>query len=179
MFRIRRSGRGSEFMTVMSIVNIVAVILSPIIALLVSQNLQNRSEKRKDRMQVFMSLMKTRAFGWNVESVNALNVIDVVFSDNKAVRDAWKTHYAALCVSEPKENELKRIQDTKYKLLEVMAKSLGYKDAINWETIQNPYYPKGLDNQIAINQQNQELQAQLYMKMNSLLGTNQGKNEKA
>lgn len=166
-------------MTVMSIVNIVAVILSPIIALLVSQNLQNRSEKRKDRMQVFMSLMKTRAFGWNVESVNALNVIDVVFSDNKAVRDAWKTHYAALCVSEPKENELKRIQDTKYKLLEVMAKSLGYKDAINWETIQNPYYPKGLDNQIAINQQNQELQAQLYMKMNSLLGTNQGKNEKA
>ena len=168
--------KGCEFMTVM---NIVAVILSPIIALLVSQYLQNRSEKRKDRMQVFMSLMKTRAFGWNIESVNALNVIDVVFSDNKAVRDAWKTHYAALCVSEPKENELKRIQDTKYKLLEVMAKSLGYKDAINWETIQNPYYPKGLDNQIAINQQNQELQAQLYMRMSSLLGSNQGKNEKA
>lgn len=27
-----------------------------------------------------------------------------------------------------------------------MAKSLGYKDEITWETIQNPYIPKGLVN---------------------------------
>jgi hypothetical protein len=165
-------------MSVMGIVNIVAVILSPIVAVLTGQYLQKRSEKRKDKMYVFMTLMKSRAFGWDIESVNALNVIDIVFSDNKDVRDAWKNHYSALCVSEPKENELKRIQDTKYKLLEVMAKSLGYKDTINWETIQNPYYPKGLYNQHSMSQQNQELQTQLYMKMSALLDSNQGKNEK-
>lgn len=164
-----------KIMTVMGIVNIVAVILSPIVAVLIGQYLQKRSEKRKDKMQVFMTLMKTRAFAWNMDIVNALNVIDVVFSDNKDVRDAWKNHYSALCVSEPKENELKRIQDTKYKLLEVMAKSLGYRDDINWEIIQSPYYPKGLDNQMTMNQYSQEMQATLLKQFSEALSANQNK----
>ena len=33
------------------------------------------------------------------------------------------------------------------KLLELMAKNLGYKKKITWDTIQNPYYPVGLSQQ--------------------------------
>ena len=29
-------------------------------------------------------------------------------------------------------------------MLETIAKSLGYKDKVTWETIQNPYFPEGL-----------------------------------
>lgn len=165
----------SLIMSIMGIANIIAVVLSPLIAVWISQLLQIRSEKRKDKMQVFMTLMRTRAFAWNMDIVNALNVIDVVFSDDKDVRDAWKNHYYALCVSEPKQNELKRIQETKYKLLEVMAKSLGYRDDINWEIIQSPYYPKGLDNQMTMNQYSQEMQATLLKQFSEALSANQNK----
>lgn len=40
--------------------------------------------------------------------------------------------------------QLKKIQNAQYKLLETIAKSLGYKDKVTWETIQNPYIPDGL-----------------------------------
>ena len=42
------------------------------------------------------------------------------------------------------EAQLKKIQNAQYKLLETIAKSLGYKDKVTWETIQNPYIPKGM-----------------------------------
>ena len=31
-----------------------------------------------------------------------------------------------------------------YKLLEEIAKNIGYKNEITWETIQNPYIPRGM-----------------------------------
>ena len=43
---------------------------------------------------------------------------------------------------------LKKIENAQYKLLEAMANSLGYKDKITWETIQNPYMPVGMAQQI-------------------------------
>ena len=36
------------------------------------------------------------------------------------------------------------MQQAQDKLFEKMAISLGYKDKITWETIQNPYVPKGM-----------------------------------
>ena len=82
--------------------------------------------------------------GWTIESVRALNVLDVVFSDDEKVRNAWKKYYDKLCVENPTDTELKKIQDTQYELLEAMAESLGYKETITWKTIQNPYKPKGM-----------------------------------
>ena len=36
------------------------------------------------------------------------------------------------------------VTNAQYKLLETIAKSLGYKDKVTWETIQNPYIPDGM-----------------------------------
>ena len=80
--------------------------------------------------------------GWTFESFRALNILDVVFSDDENVRNAWKNYYDRLCVDNPSESELKKIQEAQYVLLEAMANSLGYKDKITWKTIQNPYKPK-------------------------------------
>ena len=62
----------------------------------------------------------------------------------KNVRQAWSEYYHALCVKDPDEIQLKQMQQAQDKLLEKMAISLGYKDKITWETIQNPYVPKGM-----------------------------------
>lgn len=128
----------------MNIVNIVAVIAAPIVAVWVGQKLQDRQLKRKDKIELFKTLMISRN-GWTVESVRALNVLDVVFSDDEKVRNAWKNYYDKLCVDNTNDSELKKIQDAQYELLDTMAQSLGYKDKITWKTIQNPYKPKGMD----------------------------------
>ena len=92
--------------------------------------------------------MTSRIYGWTPESVNALNVIDIVFANDKSVRAAWKDLNDKYNVSDPDEQHLKKIQLAQYKLLEAIANSLGYKDKITWETIQNPYMPKGMADQI-------------------------------
>ncbi len=130
------------------ILNLAAIIIIPIAAVLIAQWLQNRAEKRKDKMQIFKALMTSRIYGWTPESVNALNVIDIVFANDKSVRAAWKDLNDKYNVSDPDEQHLKKIQLAQYKLLEAIANSLGYKDKITWETIQNPYMPKGMADQI-------------------------------
>lgn len=131
------------FEIIMTIINTLAVIAIPIVSVVVAHHLQNRAEKRKDKLNVFKTLMMSRT-GWTVESVRALNIIDIVFADDKNVRARWKKYYDKLCVENPTETELKKIKTAQDKLLEAMAVSLGYKDKVTWETIQNPYIPKGM-----------------------------------
>lgn len=126
------------------ILNLIAIIVIPIVAVLIGQHLQNRAEIRKDKMHIFKVLMTSRIYGWTQESVHCLNIIDIVFADDKKVRNAWKDLYDKYCVQNPDETQLKKIQNAQYKLLETIANSLGYKDKVTWETIQNPYIPQGM-----------------------------------
>ena len=140
------------------ILNLIAIIVIPIVAVLIGQHLQNRAEIRKDKMHIFKVLMTSRIYGWTQESVHCLNIIDIVFSDDENVRNAWKDLYDKYCVQNPDETQLKKIQNAQYKLLDTMANSLGYKDKVTWETIQNPYVPEGMRRQ----QQEQAASQQAY-----------------
>ena len=140
------------------ILNLMAIIVIPIVAVLIGQHLQNRAEIRKDKMHIFKVLMTSRIYGWTQESVHCLNIIDIVFSDDENVRNAWKDLYDKYCVQNPDETQLKKIQNAQYKLLDTMANSLGYKDKVTWETIQNPYIPEGMRRQ----QQEQAASQQAY-----------------
>ena len=51
-------------------------------------------------------------------------------------------------MTNPDQQHLRKIENAQYKLLEAMANSLGYKEKITWETIQNPYMPVGMMQQI-------------------------------
>lgn len=137
-----------EKMTINDYLTLAALIIIPIVAVVIAQWLQNRSEKRKDKMQIFKTLMTSRIYRWTPDSVNALNIIDIVFSDDEKVRAAWKDLNDKYRVTNPDQQHLKKIENAQYKLLEAMANSLGYKDKITWETIQNPYMPVGMAQQI-------------------------------
>ena len=131
-----------------NIINIIAIIISPIVAVVVGQYLQNQSKKRNEKMEIFKLLMFSRGLGWSIERVRALNIIEIVFSEDKEVLAQWKVYYDKLNVDDPSETDLLKMKTEENKLLEVMAKSLGYKDKITWETIQKPYIPQGLINSI-------------------------------
>ena len=122
-------------------ISIIALIVIPIVAVIIGQYLQTRAKKREDKMRIFTTLMNTRAFAWTKESVEALNMIDVVFVNDKKVRSAWAKLLDSYYSTEKSEQIASKRITLKNKLLEEMACCLGYKGKITWETIQNPYIP--------------------------------------
>ena len=135
---------------IVAVLNLIAVLLIPVVAVIVGQYLQERVQKRKDKMQIFQCLMTRRITGWAaLEAVNAINSIDIIFTDNKEIRNqlgVWKSKCRKDIPSEEQYRE-------QCKLLELMANDLGYKDKITWDIIQNPYYPEGLNQQLTMNTQ--------------------------
>lgn len=130
------------------VLNLLAIIIIPIAAVIIGQHLQDRAEIRKDKMHIFKVLMTSRIYGWTVDSVHALNLIDVVFAKDEAVRAAWKELYEAYSSTEQSDLMANKRKKLMYKLLEEIAKNIGYKKEITWETIQNPYIPQGMIDQL-------------------------------
>ena len=130
-------------------INLVAIIVIPILAVIIGQYLQDRSEKRKDKMRVFTHLMSYRSFGYiDQYSVNIFNSVPIIFYDDKEVIEKYNSYLKSLNIKpDDAQTKQKEIEDNKTKMLEAMAKALKYKN-INWELIQNPYIPKGLLDQI-------------------------------
>lgn len=154
---------------VINIINIVAIIVVPILAVIIGQKLQDRSEKRKDKMRVFSHLMSYRSFDYvDQYSVNIFNSVPIVFYDDNDVLEKYNIYLKSMNIMpEQMPQKKKEIEDNKTKMLEAMAKSLKYKN-INWETIQNPYVPIGLLNQMqqeSIYKQGQLEIAKVFTKM--------------
>lgn len=139
-------------------INLTALIVIPLLAVLLGRWLQNLAEQRKDKMQIFKVLMTSRIYGWTRESVECLNIIDIVFAKDKPVRAAWKDLNDKYHVNDPSPQEIEKIKQAQYRLLETISNALGYKGKITWEEIQNPYIPDGLTRQIeAQNKYNQNM----------------------
>lgn len=153
----------------LTLISTVAIIVIPIVAVVIGQYLQNRSKRRDDRMSIFKTLMTNRFFRWTNESVHALNIIEIVFAKDKEVLKQWAIYKDKLTVENPTQTDFKKIEDAKNKLLETMAKSLGYD--ISWETIQNPYLPKGMMDNFQQQQNYQNNQTIIMEKMKEMLLT--------
>ena len=135
----------------LNIINVIAIIVIPIVAVIIGQKLQDRSEKRKDKMNVFTHLMSYRMFGYTTQySVNVFNSVPIIFNDDKNVFEKYNNYLKSLMIrKEDVPIKEKEIENNKTKMLEAMSKSLGYKK-IDWELIQNPYVPTGLLEQIEV-----------------------------
>ena len=143
------------------LIDVIAIIASPVVALLVGRFFQKKDEIRKDKMEIFRTLMIGRGMGWSIEKIKAFNIIEVVFGEDKKVVNQWRNYHDRLCVENPTETELLKIKTEGDKLLDVMAKSLGYAENVTWETIQNPYIPKGLMENLSQQQQYQSAQIEV------------------
>ena len=164
-------------MEIRDVLNLAAIIIIPILSVLISHWCQISSEKRKDKMQIFKTLMTARIYGWTVDSVHALNIIDIVFANDKTVRAAWKDLNDKYHVTNPDISQLEKIEQAQYKLLEAIANSLGYKDKITWETIQNPYIPIGLMRQMEENKQSQQAYISVLNSVSQMIPKNDSNKE--
>lgn len=142
-------------MSCMEVINILAIVSSPIIAVFVGRYLQDRQKIRNDKMEIFKILMMNRGLGWSIENAKALNIIEIVFADDEKVLKQWKEYYQKLCIQNPTDSEALAIKEAGDIFLVTMAQSLGYKETITKETIHNAYVPIGLSRSIQQQQQNQ------------------------
>jgi len=129
----------------MAIMTIIAILLSPVIAVLISIWVQDRREKRQNKKFIFSSLMSTRHQILSDEIVRALNMIDVVFSDKKKVRELWHEYYDMLHnagLNNPTGWEQRNIK--KLELIHEIAKVIGYGKEITHIDVNRVYMPVGL-----------------------------------
>ena len=105
-------------------------LLSPLIALRVSRRLDFRREVRERKMRIFRILMATRARQLSMEHVEALNMIDVEFSEptgpERTVAVAWKEYLDHLNRPSTMEGWGPRSDDLYFDLLYKMGVCLGY-----------------------------------------------------
>jgi hypothetical protein len=131
--RKKYMGSHGEIMTISDWLMILAVLLAPLIAVQVQKWLEHYREDHERKLNVFKSLMATRAAAVSPVHVQALNMIDLEFDEKKYknVRLAWKTYLDHLG-NYPNDDEktqpvwLDKMADLLAKLLQEMGKSLGY-----------------------------------------------------
>jgi len=78
------------------ITNTVAILCAPVVALWIGGILQRRSDSYKTKLSLFGTILGLRHDPFSPESVRALNLIDAVFADDPAVREAWTKFFAAI-----------------------------------------------------------------------------------
>jgi hypothetical protein len=115
------------------IVMVCAVLVAPVLAVQVQKWLEVFREKRGRKLRIFKTLMATRAATISADHVQALNMIDLEFSEDayKNVTGAWKIYLD--CLGDfPKNNEAlepvwaERRVTLLTKLLLEMGRSLGF-----------------------------------------------------
>jgi len=81
-----------------NIMEILAIVIGPIIAVLISVWLQRRHQKRDGKLSVFYTLMAYRkSYPPAKDLVKALNLIDVVYADEAKITQLWHRYYDLLC----------------------------------------------------------------------------------
>jgi hypothetical protein len=107
------------------IVEIIAILLSPVTAVCVTLWWQRRKEKRDAKIRLFTTLMAFRkSYPLSYEWANALNLIDVIFADSPTVLDRWHKYYDNL--QDPSAPSLSARNSKYLELMSEMAKALGY-----------------------------------------------------
>ncbi|MFZ5978042.1 MAG: hypothetical protein EO766_16820 [Hydrotalea sp. AMD] len=111
------------------IIMTVAVLVGPIAAIQIQKWLDNRREIRGRKLNIFKTLMTTRATRVSLEHIQALNMIDIEFIGKKyqKVVQAWRQYHDMLSNSNPQAQDWSnRIDDLFINLLFEMGQVLGY-----------------------------------------------------
>jgi len=121
-------------MKLYEILTLVAIVLGPILAVQAQKYLERRRDNRNRRLGIFKTLMATRGSSLSSMHVEALNRIDLEFSDDKKYQkiiEAWKEYFDNLGHRAETEEQLAvwgaKNEELLANLLYEMGQSLGYK----------------------------------------------------
>ena len=122
---------GIKTMKLSEWIMIFAVLLGPVIAIQLTRYLDNKKEIRQRKLDLFRTLMATRAYNISWDHVSALNRIDLEFDSQipkeKEVVNCWKSYFDVLNDKNmPLEQWAVKRVDLFVELLHKMANVLDY-----------------------------------------------------
>jgi hypothetical protein len=132
---------------VLGIVTVLAIVVGPVAALWIQRLLDEGRDKKNRKLWIFKTLMSNRATRLSPVYVQALNLIDVEFTDpkEKAVREAWKELLDLYTNYKTTPNALEQVGELTAVMLAAMGKALGY-DFDKVYLKKGVYYPEFLGN---------------------------------
>lgn len=141
-------------MTISDVLMIISVLFAPFIAIFAQRKIDEKRDRRNQKLWVFRTLMATRGNKISLEHVQALNSIDLFFDENgreKVIIDKWDEYldHLDLRVDENDPNYSVKLESWTNKsndllsdLLSLMGKNLGYEfSAVKIK--KGIYMPKG------------------------------------
>lgn len=133
----------------MEILTILAIILGPIFAVLITRIIDKLRAAQERKYEIFRTLMRTRETPLNWEHVGALNLVEVEFRKHSKVIDAWKAYLEHLGVALPPIEQKQRHDDHSRKrrtlltkLIDEIAKTVGI-DIKQLDIFEGNYMPQG------------------------------------
>ncbi len=130
----------------MEIISVVAILISPLIAVVVGQYLQNKKEKENkiyaNKLSIFATLVGARHSRVNNDNfITAINQIPIVFNDNKKILEKLerfiKTHKDRVS---PLTEVIADLETQLYDLVVEIGKDMNYQDLDNY-SIKSFYNP--------------------------------------
>jgi hypothetical protein len=136
-------------MDLTSILTIVAIALGPVIAVQVQKFFERTRNNKNRKLQIFKSLMATRGAVLSVIHVEALNRIDLEFSDKKKYKEvinAWKEYFDNLGNRVEKDEEIAIWSARNEELLANLLYEMGISLGFSFDKVlikRNVYSPQG------------------------------------
>ncbi len=128
----------------MQTISILAILLSPLVAVLVSMWIQNKKERRQQQFWILSTLMASRADQLTPDNIKALNLIDLTFRNTPTVRRLWREYFEMLN-NEGLNNPVgwQQRSSKNIELITAMAKELGFGKTISHLDVGRIYAPVG------------------------------------
>ena len=130
-----------------ALATIVAILIGPVLAVLVTRWVDNLRAKRDRQWDIFRTLMRHRRTSMNVEFVGALNLVEVEFAKSPEVVAAWRDllgKFELLGNAAPEQLQQLDVErsQSQARLLNAIAKSLGL-EVEQLDIFFGGYSPKG------------------------------------
>ncbi len=122
---------------------LISITLIPFILWFLGIKFQDRKAKQDAKLDLFLKLMANRKSTPNKDWADSLNLIDVIFQDDKKVRKAWLDYFDSL---HPKSAHADTRNSFLLDLLSEIANNLNYRDLKQTE-IDRFYSPQHFGNQ--------------------------------
>lgn len=135
-------------MDAVALVNLLAILVGPIVAVLITRWMDDRSKTYARRYDVFRDLMRTRAAKLSPAHVDALNLVEIEFHRFPNVKLAWQRYMENLFAGTPvdaneQSNFFVRREQLFIKLIQEVANTVGLRSVDITDVMTNNYYPIG------------------------------------
>lgn len=136
-------------MELINILTVIAIIAGSIAAIQIQQYIEKKKSNRNSKIGIFKTLMATRGTTLSVAHVEALNRIELEFSDNHKYKDVistWNEYFNNLCDTSNRDNDLNLWVNNNKELLANLLLEMGSSLNYNFDKAlikRNIYSPQG------------------------------------